>query len=74
MANVVQNVRLIILLPSISGIVKAVVIPFANVNTNTQYACYMRHKHASANKWISKRMKKIQLEVLKITCEGVYVQ
>ena len=44
------------------------------MNTNTQYVCFIRHKQASVNKWISKQMKKILLETLKITCEEVQVQ
>ena len=44
------------------------------MNTNTQYVYYMRHKEASANKWISKQMKKILLEILKMICEEVHVQ
>ena len=57
---------------SISGIV--------NAGSNTfykymQYVCYITHKQASVNKWISKQIKKkILLETLKITCEEVHVQ
>ena len=28
------------------------------MNTNTQYVCYIRHKQASVNKCIGKKMKK----------------
>ena len=34
------------------------VIPFLNMNTNTQYVCCIRHKQAPVNKWKSKQMKK----------------
>ena len=44
------------------------------MNTNTQYVCFIRQKQASVNKWISKQMKKIPTETLKITCEEVQVQ
>ena len=50
------------------------VIPFTTMNTNTQYVCFIRQKQASVNKWISKQMKKIPTETLKITCEEVQVQ
>ena len=73
MANVIQNLRRIILSLSISGIVKPVT-PVTNMNTNTQYVYYVRHKQASVNKWISKQLKKILLEILKIICEEVHVQ
>ena len=33
---------------------KGKVIPYANMNTNTHYVYYIRHKQASVNKLISK--------------------
>ena len=41
------------------------------MNTNTQYMCYIRHKQAVVNKWISKWVKN---NPTGITCEEVYVQ
>ena len=41
---------------------------------NTKYVCYIRHKQAAVNKWISKKVKRILLETLKINCEEVCVQ
>ena len=53
--NVIKKIRLIFLLLSISGIVKAGSnIPFTNMNTNTKYMCYSRHKQASVNRWTGK--------------------
>ena len=34
------------------------VIPFTNMNMNTQYVWYMRHEQASVNRWIGKWVKK----------------
>ena len=37
--------------------------------------CYTRHKQTAVNKWVRKQVKKkIQPEILKITCEESYVQ
>ena len=33
-------------------------MPLTNMNTNTQYVCYIRHKQASVSKRISKQIKK----------------
>ena len=43
------------------------------MNTNTKYVCYVRHKQASVNKWIGKKVNKNSTETLKITCEDVHV-
>ena len=48
-------------------------MPFTNMNLNTNYMRYIRHKQASVNRWVGKQVKKIALETLKFTSVKVHV-
>ena len=50
--------KIIFLSFSITGIVKVESNTFTGMNANTRYVCYIRHKQAAVNKWISKLVKK----------------